>query len=283
MQILKGIQIIDLALLIKDNLIIADTHIGYEEALNKQGILIPRFQFKEIIQRLEATFKALANNRSEGGWRTLSKNIKRKERLSSLKSKSSNNDKKINSNDNKKVDNDSNKKLFNKIIINGDIKHEFGIISETEWRHTLQLLDFLKKYCNEVILIKGNHDKILGPIAKKRDVKVVDNYIIENILITHGNKIPEKLTKIKTIIIAHEHPAISLKEGPRVELFKCFLKGKYKNKNLIVQPSFNLVQEGTDILKEKVLSPLLKQDLSNFKAYVVADKVYNFGKIKKLR
>jgi len=124
-------EMIDLALYTDNILIIADTHIGYEEALNKQGILIPRFQFKEIIKRLEHIFAVLKNKR------------------------------------------------IDKIIINGDVKHEFGTISEQEWRHTLQLLDFLSKHCKEIILIKGNHDTILGPIAKKRKVKVIDNYIIE--------------------------------------------------------------------------------------------------------
>ena len=255
MNILPEIMIIDLALLIDKTLIIADTHIGYEESLNKQGILVPRFQFKEIIQRLE---RIIGNKR------------------------------------------------FDKIIINGDIKHEFGTISEQEWRHTLRLMDFLKQYCGEIILIKGNHDTILGPIAKKRNIKVVDYYIInneknqysknplkkikdkKNILVVHGDKIDDKIlnvinkNKIKTIIIGHEHPAVTLKEGPRAELYKAFLKGKWKKHNLIVQPSFNLVTEGTDVMKERLLSPFLKHDLRNFYAYIVADKVYGFGKLKNL-
>ena len=283
-------EIIDLALYADNVLIVADTHIGYEEALNKQGILIPRFQFKEIIKRLEKIFSILKKN-------------------------------------NKKIDS---------IIINGDIKHEFGTISEQEWRHTLQLLDFLARHCKEIILIKGNHHTILGPIAKKRDVKVIDYYVIaeqsekekminnevkskftkkinkksplkelsilknngspvlfkkkyqkRNILVMHGDKLPnDKILNdknIKTIIIAHEHPAVSISDWPRVELVKCFLKGKYKGKELIVMPSFNLVSEGTDILKEKLLSPFLQQNLNDFEVYVVEDKVYDFGKVKDLR
>ncbi len=237
MEVTKGIEIIDLCLYLKKEniLILADTHIGYEEALNKQGVLIPRFQFKEVIEKLEEILKKV-----------------------------------------KKLD---------KIIINGDIKHEFSTISEQEWRHTLRLLDFLGKYCKEIILIKGNHDTILGPIAKKRNVKVVEDYKTKDTLIIHGHKIPskEKLKGIKKIIIGHEHPAISIHEGPRTELFKCFLKGKWRRGTLIVQPSFNFVTEGTDILKEELLSPFLKQDLSNFEAFVVADKVYGFGKVRKLR
>lgn len=259
MKILNSINIIDLALYVKDCLILSDFHIGFEESLNKQGILVPRFQFLEIIKRLENIFLSLKN---------------------------------------KKID---------KIIINGDIKHEFGTISEQEWRHTLRLLDYLSKHCNDIILIKGNHDAILGPIAKKRNVKVLEHYLITDekrpilkkplkeksiiknkknkILVIHGDNIPHKdlLKGVGTIIIGHEHPAVSIKEGPRVELFKCFLTGKFKNKNLIVQPSFNLLTEGTDLIKYELLSPFLQQSLANFKVFVVADKVYKFGKIKDVR
>jgi putative SbcD/Mre11-related phosphoesterase len=233
-----NLKIVDLGLLIKDKriLIFSDFHIGYEESLNKQGILVPRFQFKEVVKRLGKIFFEL-------------KKIK-----------------------------------INKIIINGDIKHEFGRISEQEWRETLRLLDFLTKFCDEIVLVKGNHDTIIGPIAKKKKVSVVDYYFTGDILITHGHKIPNKniLKKAKTIVIGHEHPAISLKEDVRIEKFKCFLKGKYKRKKLIVMPSFCLATEGTDVLSEKLLSPFLDQDLRNFEVSVVADKVYDFGKVKNL-
>ena len=236
MKIVNNIEITDLALYLKKEnmLIIADSHIGFEEALNKQGVLVPRIHFKELVKRLEKII---------------------------------------------------NGKRFEKIIINGDIKHEFGKISETEWRNTLRLLDFLGRYCDEIILIKGNHDNIIGPVAEKRKVRVKDYYKIGNILIIHGNKIPDKavLKQVKTIIIGHEHPAIMLRQGLRSEKYKCFLKGKYKRKVLIVQPSLNLLTEGTSIDKEKLLSPFLQQSLSNFDVYIVADKVYEFGKVKNIR
>ncbi len=268
MKLIRDIEIIDLALKIGNNLVICDTHIGYEEYLNKIGVMVPRFQFREIIKRLEGIINDIKN-----------KNINK---ISVIKNKI-----KIN---NKKND----KNLFNKIIVNGDIKHEFGTISEQEWRHTLRLLDFLKEYCNEIILIKGNHDTILGPIADKRGVKVVDYSLIDDTLIIHGgrligdinkkikdNKNKIDFKKLKNIIIGHEHPAISLREGGHSETYKCYLVGKYRNKNLIVQPSFNLVTEGTDVLKEKLLSPYLI-DISDFKVYVVEDKIYKFGKIRNL-
>src|SRR3989344_9328610 len=183
-------------------------------------------------------------------------------------------------------------KILNKtkpklIIVNGDLKHEFGNISDQEWRETLKILDLLTKY-GKVILIKGNHDTILGPIARKRNVEIKEYYKINDILIIHGDKIPDKklFKNVKIIIIGHEHPAISLRDNIRVEKFKCFLKGKYKGKTLIAMPSFitategtDILNEGHDILKKKLISPFLT-NISNFEIFVVEDKIYRFGKVK---
>ncbi len=239
MNILPDIAIADLALYVDSTLIIADVHIGYEEALNKQGVLVPRLQFEDLVKSMNKIFDSLKDKHIE------------------------------------------------RIIINGDLKHEFGSISEQEWRNTLKFLDLLAKHCKEIILIKGNHDNILGPIANKRNVRVVENFVLEKpkTLITHGDTIPEKeiLKKVSNIIIGHEHPAVSLREGARIEKVKCFLKGKFKGKNLIVQPSFNPILPGTDILRDQILSPFLKQNLKDFEVYVVEDKVYRFGKLGNLK
>ncbi len=235
MEIAKDIEIVDLCLYLRKHrtLILADTHIGYEEALNKGGVLIPRFQFKETMERLRKII--------------------------------------------------GNVKDVDRIVINGDIKHEFGTISELEWRHTIRLLDFLEEKSKQIILIKGNHDTILGPIARKREVKVVPELKLQDILIVHGDKIVDEkdLKGIKTMIIGHEHPAVTVEDGVREEMYKCFLKGKFLGRELIVQPSFNLVTEGTDVIKEDLLSPFLKQDLSGFECYIVGDKVYSFGELRK--
>ena len=235
MEIHKGIDIIDLALSYKDHLIISDLHIGLEEALNKEGILVPRFQLEEILKRLEKIF--------------------------------------------------SKSKTTKKLVINGDLKHEFGEISRQEWRDTLKVLDFITQHNHEIILIKGNHDTILGPIAEKRNVKVVDFYQIDDITILHGNKIIPALSKI--LIIGHEHPSLSFKER-RGEKFKCFLKGKWKNKTIIVLPSFNFVTEGYDIAQEAPLSPFLKsQYLGNFEVFIVEPQskegALYFGKFKDIK
>lgn len=168
------------------------------------------------------------------------------------------------------------------IIINGDLKHQFGSILKQEYKDSINFLEsLLRKY--QVILIKGNHDKILSIIAEKVNLKTQLFYSIDDIYICHGDFIPEDLNfiKSKTIIIGHEHPSVTLEKNKRFEKFKCFLKGKYKNKTLIVQPSLNLMTIGTDILKQRLQSPFLK-DIKDFEVFIVEDKIYNFGKVKNL-
>src|SRR3989338_2445579 len=121
----------------------------------------------------------------------------------------------------------------------------------------------------------------LSSTAKKRGIKVVTEYLTGKVIIVHGDKLVK--TKAKQIIIGHEHPAITIREGSKWEKYKCFLKGKWEKKELIVVPSFNPLLEGTDILKERLLSPFLK-NLNSFKVFIINQgEVFDFGKVKDVR
>ena len=168
-----------------------------------------------------------------------------------------------------------------KVIINGDLKHVFGKILQREWKEVLEFLDLLLRNVKEVIIIKGNHDPIIKPIADKRNVKVVENCKVRDILIVHGDELVE--TNAKRIIIGHEHPAITIREGSKWEKYKCFLKGKWKKKELIAVPSFNPLVEGSDVLKEKLLSPFL-ENIDDFEVYITSgEETYDFGFIKAIK
>lgn len=169
-----------------------------------------------------------------------------------------------------------------KIIVNGDLKHEFGKISRQEFKEIEDFIDFLKKEFEEVILIKGNHDNFTPFIAENKGLKVYDYYSVEKFLVLHGDKIPENPIKEETIIIGHEHPSIGLRSGERVEKIKCFLKGKWDLKNIIVMPSFNFISEGSDILQSKSISPFLKSvSLDNFEVFGIENfEILSFGKLK---
>ena len=239
-ELMPGIVAVDLALFLKNEniLVIGDVHLGYEDALRKQGVFMPRFQFKDTISRLEKIFLLLQPQ---------------------LK----------------------NKKL-EAVVVNGDLKHDFGSISEQEWRDILKLLDFLLQHSEQVILVKGNHDIKLAPIARKRGIVVVENIAINDKFICHGHEVPvsSDFKKSKIVIVGNEHPAVSLRDSVRSELYKCFLLGKWDGKKMVVMPSFNQITIGTDILKEKFISPFMQQNLSRFEVFVVGDETYYFGKVK---
>jgi uncharacterized protein len=172
------------------------------------------------------------------------------------------------------------------VVIDGDLKHEFSRISGQEWQDALELIDLIKKQA-ELIIIKGNHDNILNKIAEKRGLETKNYFILNKIAILHGDEIILDVLdkKIQTLIIGHDHPSVSLSDSVKVERYKCFLLGKYKDKKLIVMPSFFNLVEGSDIKKEKLLSPFLKSSkINEFEVFVLGeDKVYKFGKLGKLK
>jgi len=213
-------------------LVLGDLHIGYEEYLNKQGIMIPRSQFKETLNDLEKVFIETGK--------------------------------------------------INEIIVLGDLKHEFGQISSQEWRETKEILDIFKSKAKKVILVKGNHDTILGPIAQRKELKIKDYYIKNKICFLHGHKIFSDCLKenIEMIVIGHRHPAIVLSDKYKKERYKCFLIGNWKKKKIIIIPSFFPFVEGSDVLLEDNKLFIPEKDLREFEVWVVGDKAYKFGKIK---
>lgn len=296
--------------LLVDNkiLVIGDLHLGYEEA-------IPGFQVREIIDKLEKVFVLLED---EG--------IK-----------------------------------IEKVVLLGDIKHDFANISDEEWRDSLKFLDYLSskissekkiekivnliqdkkgqtsivnvktdklegseissknkdinntvnpminkanqaskssigftnltinKNKDKIIVLKGNHDTKLNPILRKRGIELRDKYAYENICFLHGNQgnklnlVFEQLFKqcldSEILVVGHLHPAISISDGYKREKYKCFLKGKYKKKKIIILPSFNETGIGFDLRNSE------DKILKNFEVVVYdskENKALNFGKLKKL-
>ncbi len=179
----------------------------------------------------------------------------------------------------------ANEKKLKEIIVLGDLKHEFGEISEQEWREVKGILDIFKAKAEKVVLVKGNHDTILGPIAERKELSVVDYYIQEEICFLHGNKIfPECPDKgIKMLVAGHRHPAVVLSDNYKKEKYKCFLVGKWKDKKVIILPSFFPFVEGSEVANlEDSRMFIPEKELREFEAYVVGDEVYKFGKVEEI-
>jgi len=166
------------------------------------------------------------------------------------------------------------------LVINGDLKHEFGKILRQEWKEVLQFLDFCQQKCGKIIIVKGNHDPIIESLVRTKEISIVGSHRVGDILIVHGDEIVE--TDAPVVIIGHEHPAITIRAGSKWEKYKCFLNGKLGKKEIIAVPSFNPLVEGTDILKEKVLSPYL-DGIERCKVFIVSQgEVFNFGLLKNI-
>ncbi|OGJ21754.1 hypothetical protein A3K73_06965 [Candidatus Pacearchaeota archaeon RBG_13_36_9] len=229
-------------------LVLGDLHLGWEESLNEQGIFVPRRQFQEIVRDLNEVFEKIKKEKIEGEGRI-------KEEL---------------------------EEKIKEIVVLGDLKHEFGEISEQEWREVKGILDIFKAKAEKVVLVRGNHDTILGPIAERKELNVVDYYIKEEICFLHGDKIfPECLDKkIKMLVMAHRHPAVVLSDDYKKEKYKCFLVGKWKSKKIAILPSFFPFVEGMEVANLEDNGMFIpEEELKEFKAYVVGDEVYKFGKV----
>lgn len=226
--------IVDLGLVIEDYLIISDLHLGYEASLNRDGVMVPKFQFDKIVERI------MDINACVG---------------------------------------------VDKIIINGDLKHNFGKFSKQEWKEIKSLIEFLEDNFLETIIIKGNHDNFLPYLLKDFDIPLHDSFLIGDVLVAHGHSIKKLLKEetrhIRTLVLSHEHPCLGIRNGERVEKIKCFLKGNYESMDVIVMPSFNFISEGSDILQEKMLISFLDKDLlASYEVFCVEDfKVLPFGRV----
>ncbi len=174
-----------------------------------------------------------------------------------------------------------------KVIILGDLKHVFGSILRDEWKEVLDLLDYLKEKCKEIIIIKGNHDIFTEFIIKKRGIKIVDYYLASSYAFLHGDRDFEEIysEKIKYWFVGHCHPAVMLKEGVKQEKYKCFLVGRFKGKKVIILPSFFPAVEGSYVksLFGKEVGLAWDFNFDNFEVKIVDGlKVLEFGKLKEI-
>lgn len=163
-----------------------------------------------------------------------------------------------------------------KLIINGDLKHVFPTTSKQEWKEVPMFLDFILEFVDEIILVRGNHDTLLGPLKRFEEIKIVKSYREGDLVFVHGHT-DFPLEKDKTIIIGHEHPVIILGDrvGARVKI-PAFLFGSFEGRNLIVMPAFSPLAEGTEVnlLGMDFMSPILqKVNRDEMEAYAVDPSV----------
>lgn len=245
LKLSESLWLIDLAVYLpyRKTLVIADLHLGYEEALQRDGVLLPPGHLGKVKERLKRILHRLESEGSP-----------------------------------------------NRLVINGDLKHRFVPLSPGERHRALELIEFLDERFDQILLLKGNHDRGIEYLAEQACcLEIQNSWRRDELMIIHGDRHPPQgeLGGAKLVLIGHEHPAVGLRSpfSGRLEVYKAFLHGPYRDKRLLIQPSFNLLVQGSDLARERVISPLIcEEQLGEFKVYPVSDQgeIYPLGSLAAL-
>ncbi len=226
-------------------IIIADLHLGYEEALAHSGIFYPKSQFNIILKLIMDGFE---------------------------------------------------KTRSDLLIVNGDIKHEFGRYSFQEREEIEILLNELLTHFKKIVIMRGNHDNYLINIIRKFEhVDLVSPYLTMNKYgFTHGHELSLDLfsTKVECIIIAHEHPVLGLRDDvyAKIKVPAVFFGETKVGKKIVIQPALSPIAVGVEVNmlpQNEFLSPILRDkklvDIGNLEAIAldIEAGAFRFPKLKK--
>ncbi len=169
-----------------------------------------------------------------------------------------------------------------RIIINGDMKHEFSKNKGQEWDEVETVLDMLAY--REVIIVRGNHDNYLQTILARQNIRMRDSITLPASQITflHGHK---KIESSAMKILAHEHPVLRFRDevGAQITL-PCFLYDE--SSQIVVMPAFSPLASGTNIIspEKTFMCPDLREtNLASARVFVIQDGIMELGRVSDLR
>jgi putative SbcD/Mre11-related phosphoesterase len=160
-----------------------------------------------------------------------------------------------------------------KLIVLGDLKHSITGTKQ-DFRDVRAFIDDILEYV-DIEIIKGNHDGGIQHWAGSIEGVVVHGprgIVLEGHGLFHGHAHPsEKVKKVKTLIMAHEHPVVRFIDrlGVPVQMKAWmrvgFREAKKKPRELIIMPAFNDFLGGTSVNSPDAnfLSPTVKDDKLN--------------------
>lgn len=209
------------ALIAGKTAVIADLHLGIENAMQNVGISIPRMQIVDIISRAKEIV---------------------------------------------------NKYEVEKLVIAGDLKHEFAENLPYEWDDVRGFLDSIDV---EISVVRGNHDNFLSTILSEYSIELKEYERIEDYYVVHGHRD----LGFDKVIMGHEHPAIKFRRRGAVYSYPCFLVA---DKTKFVLPAFSPLVSGSDVLQGEFLSPILRNS-KKIEVYAVEGEVFYLGELELLR
>ncbi len=139
------------------------------------------------------------------------------------------------------------------VILNGDVKHTIGYMTDFERRAVEKLLDSLEEVAR-VTVIRGNHDGGLEEVVEVRDGVERGGYLIH-----HGHRLEEGDKQV----MGHMHPALRL-GGVPVKVWLNFGE-------IWVLPAFSPLITGPELFKdEKLICPVVRRlGIENFDVFLL--------------
>lgn len=142
-----------------------------------------------------------------------------------------------------------------RIVVLGDLKHEFSRNLDQEWSQVRGMLEHLRSLA-ELTVVRGNHDNYLATITASMGLDLVDRAVVDGFHLSHGHVVDEG----RPLVQGHEHPSARLFDGVGgyVKL-PAFLYNQQAE--VLVLPAFSPLAAGNDVaslFSGDILSPGLR-------------------------
>jgi putative SbcD/Mre11-related phosphoesterase len=166
-----------------------------------------------------------------------------------------------------------------RIVVLGDLKHEFSRNLEQEWSQVRDMLEHLGSLA-DLTVVRGNHDNYLATITSRLGLDLVDGTVIDGVHLAHGHMADPG----RPLIQGHEHPSARLFDGVGgyVKL-PAFLY--HQQAEVLVLPAFSPLAAGNDVtalLAGDALSPGLRElDMGEAEVFGCSDiGLIRLGRVK---
>lgn len=188
-----------------------------------------------------------------------------------------------------------------KLVLLGDVKHDFHGVSWQEEREIPAFLEDLAKRL-EVHVCPGNHDGNLREIAPKK-IRIHPNsgFRLGSCFFNHGQSWPGKdWLDAEVLVTGHNHPVIEFRDSLGFRsIEQCWLRAKLDRKKIkekygeagavkeaVLAPAFNSLVGGMPVNRESEgeLGPLMKNGIVRLNecGVYLLDGTY-LGKVKNLK
>lgn len=182
-----------------------------------------------------------------------------------------------------------------RLVILGDLKHQFPKSTGLERREVPRFFDRLEGRVKEAHLVRGNHDGgIANFLPRWVTLHEASGFRIGEVGLAHGHAWPsEDVMKAPTLIMGHNHPTIMFRDrlGFR-NIQRCWIRASFSGtsdryprlpEELVILPAFNEFSGGTTMNEtgSRPLGPIVNSDIVRMReARVYLLDGVHLGKLK---